>query len=156
MSDCLFVRYLWTTLVTFNFEFTFETVDNDFEVKLTHTRDNCLTSLFVSFNSKCRVFFSEFTKTNTKFIEVSLRFRLNCDTNHWIWEVHRLEYDLVCFVAKSVTCTDIFETNTCSDITSSNFFNRVLFVRVHLEETRDTFFFARASVEYVRTSFEFT
>ena len=37
LGDGFFICYLRTALITFNLEFTFETVNNDVEVKLSHT-----------------------------------------------------------------------------------------------------------------------
>ena len=125
-------------------------------MKFTHTWDNCLAWLFVGFNSKCRVFFCEFRKTDTEFIEVSLRFWFYSDTDNRIREIHRLESNRVRFVAESITGADIFETDTCAYITGSNFFNWVLFVWVHLEKAGDTFFFLCTSIVNVRACFYFT
>ena len=58
LSNSLLIVYLWLTLVTFYLKLTFQTVDNNIQVKLTHTGNNRLTSLFVSFHSERRVFFS--------------------------------------------------------------------------------------------------
>src|SRR5690606_41134472 len=41
--DRLFVSNLWSTLVNFHFKLAFQAVDQDFQVKLTHTGDNGLT-----------------------------------------------------------------------------------------------------------------
>ena len=63
LRDGFLVVNLRLTLVTFNLEFTFQTVDNDIQVKLTHTGDNCLTSLLVGTNGEGRVFFSQLGQT---------------------------------------------------------------------------------------------
>ena len=156
LSNSLLVVNLRTTLVTFYLELTFQTVDNDIQVKLTHTRDNCLTTLFVCTYSKCRVFFSQFSQTVRQFIQVFLSLRLYSDTNNRFREFHRFQYNRSCFITQSITSTDIFETYTSTNITSTNYFYRILFVWVHLEQTRNTFFLTRASIKDIRTSFYLT
>ena len=79
-------------------------------------------------NSEGRVFLSKLSKTDTELINVSLALRLNSDTNNRIRECHRLEYDRMCLIAKSITCTDILETNTSTDITGIDSVHRNLLV----------------------------
>ena len=156
LSNGLFVVNLRLTLVTFNLKLTLQTVDDDVQVKLTHTWDYCLTALFVSLNSKGRIFFSQLSQTLWQLVEVLLSLRLYCDTNNGIGEVHWLEYDRSIFVAKCITSVNILETYTCTNITSWDYFNRVLVVRVHLEQTRYAFLLAWTSVVDVWTSFDLT
>ena len=40
-------------------EFSFLTIDNDFQIKFTHTGDNCLTSFLIVSDSKSRIFDSQ-------------------------------------------------------------------------------------------------
>ena len=63
LGDSLFVINLGLTLVTFYLKLTLQTVDNDIQVQLTHTRNNGLTTLLVGTNSKCWVFFSQLSQT---------------------------------------------------------------------------------------------
>ena len=51
---------------------------------------------------------------------------------------------------------NILKSNTCTNITSTNYFNRILFVWVHLEQTRYTFFFTRTRIIDIRTCFNLT
>ena len=125
-------------------------------MKLTHTRNHSLTALFVSLHSEGGVFFSELRKTSRELIEILLSLRFNSDTDNGIGEVHRFEYDRSTFFSEGVTSADVFETYTCADITSTNHFNRILLVRVHLEEARNAFLLTRTYVVNVRTSFYLT
>ena len=156
LSNSFLVVNLGLTLVTFYLELTLQTVDNDIQVELTHTWDYCLTALFVSLNSKGRIFFSQLSQTLWQLVEVLLSLRLYCDTNNGIGEVHWLEYDRSIFVAKCITSVNILETYTCTNITSWDYFNRVLVVRVHLEQTRYAFLLAWTSVVDIWTSFNLT
>ena len=58
--DGFFVSNLRSTNVSFYFEFTKQTVNDDIQMKLTHTSDNCLTSFLICMSTECRVFFSKF------------------------------------------------------------------------------------------------
>ena len=60
LTECFFVSYLRSTYVSFNLEFTKETVNDDFQVKFTHTSDDCLTCFLICMSTECRVFFSKF------------------------------------------------------------------------------------------------
>src|SRR5690606_13151975 len=55
-----FVSNLWSSLVDFNFEFPFQSFNDDLQVKLTHTSKNYLARLVVSINMKGRIFFYQF------------------------------------------------------------------------------------------------
>ena len=63
LRDGFLIVNLRLTLVTFNLELALQTVDNDIEVQLTHTRDNGLTALLVGTYGKGGVFFGELGKT---------------------------------------------------------------------------------------------
>ena len=156
LSDSLFVVNLRFTLVTFYFEFTFQTVDNDIQVKLTHTGNNCLTCLFVSFHCECRVFFSQFSQTVRQFVHILLSFRFHSNTDYRFREVHWLKNDRSCFVTQCITSVNILETYTGTNITGTNHFYRILFVWVHLEQTRNTFFLTWTRVVDIRTGFNLT
>ena len=88
LGDCFLVVNLWLTLVTLNLELTLQTVDDDIEVKLTHTRDDSLTTLLVSTNGECWVFLSEFSETVVKFGNVSLALWFYCYRDHSVRECH--------------------------------------------------------------------
>ena len=156
LGDGFFVVHLRLALVTFHLELALQTVDDDVEVKFTHTGDDCLTALFVSLDGEGRVFFSQLGETLRKFVEVFLSFGFYGDTDNGIGEVHGLEYDGCIFVAKRVTGVNVFETYACTDVTGADDFNGVLVVGVHLEQTGNTFLLARAYVVDIRTGFHFT
>ena len=143
-------------MVTFNLELTFQTVDDNIQVKLTHTRDNCLTSLFVSLNCKRRIFFSQLSQAIWQFIHILLSLRLNCDTNYRFREVHRLQYNRCSFVTQCITSMYILETYASTNITSTDNFYRILLVWVHLEQTGYAFFLTRTRVIDIRTSLNLT
>ena len=156
LRDSLLISNLRTALVTFNLELTTQTVDDDIQVKLTHTANNGLTCLLVCLYAESRILLGQLSQAHTQLIHVFLSLRLYCDTDNRFREFHRLQCDRMVFVAKRITCTDILETNTCSDITTTNHLHRVLLVRVHLEQTGDTLFLSGTSVQHIRTSVDRT
>ena len=117
LSNSLLVVNLWLTLVTLYLELTLQTVDNNIEVKLTHTRDNGLTTLLISTNGECWILLSKLRKTVIKLSNVSLALWLNCDRNHSVREGNRLEDDWCVLITESITSTNILETYTSTDIT---------------------------------------
>ena len=120
-------------------------------MKLTHTADHSLTCLLVGCYLEGRVFFSKLLQAHAQAIQVLLSLWLNCNTDYRIREVHCFEHDWRIFSTQSITCADILETYTGTDITATDSFHRVLLVRVHLEQTRDTFLLARTCIQYVAT-----
>ncbi|EJX07948.1 hypothetical protein EVA_03941 [gut metagenome] len=133
-------------MVTLNLELTLQTVDNDIQVKLTHTRNHRLTALFVSLHSESGVFLSQLRQALRELIKILLSLGLNCNTDNGIREVHRLENNRSRFVAKRITSADILETNASTNITSADNLYRILVVRVHLEKTRYTFLLTRTNI----------
>ena len=156
LSDSFLIVNLRLTLVTFNLELTFQTVDDNIQVKLTHTRDNCLTSLFVSLNCKRRIFFSQLSQDIWQFIHILLSLRLNCDTNYRFREVHRLQYNRCSFVTQCITSMYILETYASTNITSTDNFYRILLVWVHLEQTGYALLLPWTGIINIRTRFNFS
>ena len=145
-TDSLTVSHLRTTLVTLYLELTFQTVDDDLQVELTHTRDNGLTRLLVGLNGERRVLFGQLSETNTQFVEVCLALRLNGDTDHRCRELDRLQYDRLVLVAQRIARAYILKSYARAYIACENSLNRILVVRVHLEDTGDTLFLTRTRV----------
>ena len=150
-SDSFLVSNLRFTLITFNLEFTTQTVNDDIQVKLTHTANYSLTCFFVSLYTERRVFSCQLSQSHTQLIQVFLSLRLYCNTDNRIGEIHWFQCDRIIFVTQRITSTDILETNTSTNITTTDSFHRILLVWVHLEQTRDTFFLTRACVVNIRT-----
>ena len=144
--DSLAVSHLRTTLVTLYLELTFQTVDDDLQVKLTHTGDDGLAGLLVGLNGERRILLGQLSKTYTQLIEVSLALRLYRDTDHRCRELDGLEYDRLVLVAERIARAYILKSYARAYITRENGLNRILVVRVHLEDTADTLFLTRTGV----------
>ena len=128
LRNSLLVIHLRFTLVAFYLKLTFQTVDNNIQMQLTHTGNYRLASLLVSLHSECRIFFGQLCQTVRQLVQVFLRFRLYRNTDNRIREVHRLQYDRSILIAQSITRTDILETDTGTDITGTDNFNRILMI----------------------------
>ena len=63
LSHCLFISNLRSTNVSLYLEFTKETVNDDFQMQLTHTGDDGLACFCISMNTECRVLFSKLCKS---------------------------------------------------------------------------------------------
>mmetsp|Transcript_1321 Transcript_1321/g.2759 ORF Transcript_1321/g.2759 Transcript_1321/m.2759 type:complete len:327 (+) Transcript_1321:2346-3326(+) len=87
------------TDVAFHLELSLHPVDNDFQVKLTHTLDNSLIRLLVTRESEGGIFLSELNERRGHLLLVSLGLGLHCNLNNWIWEVHTLEDNRVIRIA---------------------------------------------------------
>ena len=121
LGDSLLVGNLRTALVALYLELTTQTVDDDVEVELTHTRDNGLAGLLVGLHTECGVLLGELLKTNAELIEILLSLGLNRDTDNGIRELHGLKYDRSILRAESVAGADILETYACADIAAADF-----------------------------------
>ena len=136
--------------------FTLQAVDNDFEVKLTHTRNNGLTGFFISVNTEGWIFFGELSKTETHFFLVSLSLRLNGDRNRWFWELDRFKVNWVGWITKSGTSSGFLETDDSSDVTSGNLRNFFTLISEHTDETTNTFLIAGSSIQDIRAGLQNT
>src|SRR3989344_5429317 len=58
LTDSFTVSHLGRTDVSLNRKFTLHAINNDFQMKLAHTRDNGLAGLMIDFNPKSRILFS--------------------------------------------------------------------------------------------------
>src|SRR5690554_1299946 len=122
------VIYLRTSLVTLYFELALQTIDNLLQVQLTHTADYSLTSLFVGLNTEGGIFLSQLGQTSTQLVDVLLALGLHGYTNHGIGEFHRFQSDGMLLVAQGISGTQVFETNTGTNISGRNAVNRHLLV----------------------------
>ena len=155
-GDCLFVSNLRSTYVSLNLKFTKETVNDDIQMKLTHTSDNGLSCFLICMCTECRVFLCKFCKSFTKFTLSSFSLRLDSQLDNWFWEFHGLQNYRMLFVTDCITCCCKFETDSCSDITGINLIQFHTFVSMHLKNTSNTFFLVLSSIKYIRTGIHCT
>src|SRR5450830_1598422 len=140
-ANCFAVRNLWLTNSCFHVEFTFHTINDNVQMQLAHTGDNCLTRFFVCTYAERWIFSSQTVQCQAHFLLVSLCFWLNSLRNNWLWEYHAFQNNDCFFITQRVTSCCVFQTNHSSDITRHHFFDFFTLVRMHLHQTTDTFFF---------------
>ena len=147
---------LRSTSISFHVMLTLQAVDNDFKVKLTHTRNNSLAGFFIGMNAEGWIFFSKLSETETHFFLVSLSLRFNSNRNRWLWEFDRFKVNWVGWITESGTSGGFLETDDSSNIASSNLRNFLTLISEHTDETTDAFFIAGSSVQDVRARFQNT
>ena len=140
--------------VGFNLEFALEAIDDDVEVKLTHTFDDGLVGFFVTREVERRIFLRELDQTGGHLFDVSLGLRLDGNLDNGIGELHAFEDNLLSLVAQRVTGGGVLETSDGDDVTSARHFDVLTLVRVHLEEATDAFLLTLDGVVRVRAGFD--
>ena len=154
LSDGLFVGNLRGTYVSLDLKLSEETVNDNVEVKLTHTGDDRLSCLLVCECTECRVFFSKFLKSHDHLLLGSSGLRLDSYFDNRLRELHGLEDDRMIIITERVTCCCVLQTNCSSDITGEYFGDLFSVVSVHLEDTSDTLFLTLCCIGNIRTCFQ--
>ena len=113
---CFFVCYLWSTNISFYFEFTKQTVNDDFQMKFTHSGNDCLSCFLICMSSECRIFFSQFCKCFRHFTLITFSFRLDRYVDNWFWEFHGFQNYRMLFITDCITSCCRFETYCSCDI----------------------------------------
>ena len=148
---CFTVGNLWLTNSNFGVEFTTQTFNDDVQVQLTHPGDQSFTSFRVSFSLEGRIFFSQLLQTLVHLVLVSLRLRFNRNLDNWFWEVHRFQLQWVIWISQGVTGSGVLQTDSSSNVPREHFWNFVLLVGVHLQQTTNTFTLTLGCVQNVGT-----
>ena len=137
LADGLTVGNLGLTHVGFHVEFTLHAVNQDVEVKLTHSLDDGLTGFLHLLGTESRVLFSELLNSERELLLVSLGLGLNGNLNDRLREGHRLKNNRVSGVTQGVSGRGVLQSNDGVDVTCGHLLNRVLLVGVHLEDLSD-------------------
>src|SRR5690606_7580755 len=146
----LLISHLWRTLVDLNLKLALQPVDDNLQVKLTHTTKNGLTRLLVGMNPQRGVFFDQLRNRHTQLVDIRLLLGLNSVADNRVREYHRLEHYLALFIAQRIAGLDVFKAHHGADITGRKPIDLVLLVGVHLEHTRNTLLLSGARIVYVR------
>ena len=155
-GDSFFVCNLRFTNVCFYFEFAEKTVNDDFEVKLTHTSDDGLSGFFIGISSEGGVLFSKFCKGDSHFFLTSFGFRFDCKADNRFREFHLLEFDRMFRIAKGITGGGVFKAYCCCDIAAIAAIEVFSVVCMHLKNTAESFVLVFGRVENSGTCFNFT
>ena len=145
------VGNLWSTGICFNIVLTFQTVDNDFKVQFTHTRNNSLAGFFIGVNTEGWILLSKLSETETHFFLIGLGFWLDGDRDWRFWELNRLKKNWVGWITKSGTSSGFLETDDGGNITCSNFSNFFTLISKHTDKTTNALFVSSSSIIDVGT-----
>ncbi len=151
-----FIGNLRTTDVSFHVKLTLHTVGEHVEVKLTHTRDNRLTSFSVSRYPEGRIFFSQTAKRHTHLLLVSLRLRFDAHRDNRLREDDTLKDNRIFSNTERVTGGGRLHTDERADITGVNLFNFFTLVRVHTQDTADALGLVLRRVQNITAALEHT
>ena len=105
----------------------------------------------VCLDCECRVLFGKLCKGKPELVEVLLGLRFNGKTDHRIRELHGLECDRMAIDTDRISCTEILESYSRTDISGLHEFDRILLVGVHLIKTCNTLFLVGPCIKYIRT-----
>ena len=98
-----------------------------------------LARLFVRVDTERRILVRQFDEPTCEFVRVDPGLRFDRDRDHGLREIHRLENDRVVRMADRVARLDVLETDDRRDITRKDLVSLLTLVRVHLEESSNSF-----------------
>ena len=155
-GDGLLISNLRSAYVSLNLELTEQSVNDDIEVKLTHTSDDRLTCLLVCPCLEGRVFFSKLCECDSHLFLTSLGLGLDSQVDNRLRELHGLEDYRVVLIAESITSGGVLCTNYGCDITARACVDILSVVGVHLKDTTHTLVLVLCCVKNCCTSLNVT
>ena len=93
LADRFAVRNLRIADIAVDLEFAQHAVNDDFQMKLAHARDDRLTRLLVRAHTERRIFFRQLLQGDAHLLLIVLRLRLDRNRNDWVGELHRFKND---------------------------------------------------------------
>mmetsp|Transcript_15354 Transcript_15354/g.20245 ORF Transcript_15354/g.20245 Transcript_15354/m.20245 type:complete len:294 (-) Transcript_15354:21-902(-) len=137
--DGLTVRHLGCTNIGLNVELTLHAVNNNFQVKLSHTFNDGLTSFFVTTETEGWILGSKTDKGLRHFLLIGLGLGFDGNLNDGFREFHLLKDDSIVLATESFSGGSILKTNQSNDISSDSRLNFGTVVGMHLKHTSNTF-----------------
>lgn len=107
LRDRLTVGNLRLTDIGLNLELAKHTVDNDLQMKLTHTGDDCLARLLIGVGLEGRILLRKLLKGDAHLLLTGLCLRLDRNTDNGLRELHGLKDDRM-FSSQSVSPVVVF------------------------------------------------
>ncbi len=132
-------------------ELSQQTVYNNLQMKLAHTRDNGLSCLLVGLCAEGWVFFGQFCQSLTHLSLSSFCLRLNRNINNRLWELHGFQNNRMLFITDSITCCCQLKAYCGGNIARINLIEFLSLICMHLKNTTYTLLFALCSIQYIRT-----
>ena len=114
-----------------------------------HTADDGLARLLIGLGGECRVLFGEFGQCQRELVYVALCLGFPRNADYRLGEHHRFQNYRFVIDAYRISGAQLLEPDCGADITCLHKVYRVLFVAVHLIQSRNSFFLVCAGVEHI-------
>ena len=141
-ADSFAVGNLRLADVGFNVKFALHAVDDDFQVQLTHTRDDGLAGFVVNTDAEGWVFFGQALQGDAHLFLVGLGLWLDSDRYWRIWEGNAFENNWVVRVAKRITGSSAFKADDGGNVTGTDFGDVFTLIGLQTDNTANALFFA--------------
>ena len=141
-GDGLFVGNLRRTYVGLHLELTEQTVNDDFQMQLTHTGDDGLSGLRIGMRTEGGILLCQFGKRLAQLALSCFRLGLDSQLNNRLRELHGLQDYRMLLITDGITCSTELESDSGSNVTGIYFIQLHTFVGVHLQDTSNTLFLA--------------
>ncbi len=115
-----------------------ENVDLNVEVKLTHSLEDRLAGVNISFDVERGVLTNHLSDRLTEFLRSGFVFRRNRDRDNGIRKYHWLKCGRILWITKGVTGLHVFQTDEGNNVASLSAVEFLARVRMHLHNTTDT------------------
>ena len=148
-TDRLAIGNLRTPDIDFDLEFALHAIDDDIEMKLSHTRKNRLSRLFVRMHPKSRIFLKELLERHTHLLLVGLGFRFDRDIDDRLRKGDCFEYDRFLRITQRISGSRHLHSDQGSDVSGTEFFDFLPMIGVHPNDTTDTFLLILGRVQHV-------
>src|SRR5512133_2295241 len=117
-------------------------------MKLAHAMNHCLSAVGISPYLESGILFSQFVECKRKLVDICLGLRFYSNPDNGFREIHCLEDNWFMNCTYCIASFQILESDTGTDITSSNAVFRILLVCMHLKEAVYTFPLAGTCIQH--------
>ena len=132
LADGLAIGHLRLAYVGFNLVLAHHAIDDDLQVKLTHTADDGLSRIGIGVNLKGGIFLSELRERHAHLFLVGLGLGLNGDRDDRRRKFNRLEHDWRAVGADGVAGSDVLQPNAGADVAGVDLIDLFALIGVHL------------------------
>ena len=138
LGDCFLICNLWSTYIRLNLKLTKQSINNNLQMKLTHSGDNGLSCLLIGMCAESRILLCKLSQCLTHFALTCFCLRLNSQLNNRLRELHRLKNNRMLIITDGITCRCKLKANSCSNISRIYLIKFLSLVCMHLQNTSDT------------------
>ena len=146
LGDGFAISDLRSAGVGIDLKLAFDAINDDFEVKFTHSGNDGLAGFFVGLDHEGRIFIGEAGEGEGEFLLVGLGSWFDGHRNDWLRESGWFEDDVVSIGGEGVTRGGIFEADHCSDVSGEAGIDVFVFVCLDANQTTNALRFAGAWV----------